>query len=90
MNFPTHNIIFSRDAFFLLRISYLFYTLVGTCSAIFVALLVGCLFGWNKNIHEIDPKLLAPGIKKYFINNVSGVSTSVDRTGVFTVVTKNL
>lgn len=55
-----------------------------------MALLVGCLFGWKTDVHEIDPKLLAPGIKKFFIKDCSGVSKTVDRTGVFTINTKDL
>nr|CAH7758366.1 unnamed protein product [Callosobruchus chinensis] len=61
------------------RISYLWYTLVGVTLAIFVGLIVSFLTTLQ-NSSEVDPKLLAPFIRK-FIKSRKYTQKSKDSIG---------
>ncbi|XP_030374110.1 sodium-coupled monocarboxylate transporter 1 [Scaptodrosophila lebanonensis] len=53
------------DIFPLYRISYMWYTALGSCITIAVALISTLVFGTN-NPNKIDPVLLTPCIRKFF------------------------
>ncbi|XP_044735644.1 sodium-coupled monocarboxylate transporter 1-like [Chrysoperla carnea] len=56
----------SEEIFFLYRISYLWYTLIGCIISILIAFIVSYLTSdWN-DPQDMDPLLLSPVIRKYF------------------------
>lgn len=54
----------SEDVFYLFRLSYLWYTLIGVLTAISVGLLVSFMTGANKP-QDVDPRLLSPAIRRF-------------------------
>lgn len=50
--------------FYLYRVSYLWYTLIGVLTAISVGLAVSFLTGANK-AQDVDPRLLSPIIRRF-------------------------
>jgi len=54
----------AEDVFYLFRLSYLRYTLIGVLTAITVGLLVSFLTGANKP-QDVDPRLLSPAIRRF-------------------------
>jgi len=53
-----------EEVFYLYRVSYLWYTLIGVLTAISVGLLVSFLTGANKP-QDVDPRLLCPAIRRF-------------------------
>ena len=68
----------SEESFELHRISYMFFSTFGTIITIFVALIVSFLFE-DHNPLTVDPKLLAPFLRRFFYNpakhNCNGKTT---------------
>lgn len=54
----------AEDVFYLFRLSYLWYTLIGVLTAITVGLVVSFLTGANKP-QDVDPRLLSPAIRRF-------------------------
>ena len=56
---------FSNDVFPLYAISYLYFPLIGTFTAITVGLIVSLLTGSN-DLTKLDPDLFSPVLKNFF------------------------
>lgn len=52
------------------HISYLYYTLLGSIIAVATAIIFSCVFGFE-DPEDVDPKLLAPFLRRYFASSKS-------------------
>lgn len=50
------------------HVSYLYYSLIGCSVTIIIANIIALTFG-KQNIENVDPELLSPFIRKYFVKN---------------------
>ncbi|KAJ8955547.1 hypothetical protein NQ318_001377 [Aromia moschata] len=71
------NITHTDETFMIYRLSYLWYTLVGTFITIFVGLLVSYITKFQ-DPRDVDPRLLAPFVRK-FVKSRTVINGSVDK-----------
>ena len=57
----------SNDGFSLHHISYLYFSVLGSITTILIAFLVSLILGFA-NPKNVDLRLLAPCVRKYFVN----------------------